>query len=531
MARDLLPISSSKTRLDVPALREHCHARVAAGEAAQLVDPLLDLIESLVDRVQRLELQVARLQKAQWGRRSEKLSCAQLQLALEQAPLPALPEPETASSPLPTAPVHKPAAARKKARQLPAHLPRVVTLSEPSAEQLRCIDCGVDKHLIGSESAEVLEWEPGGFRVEVTERRKYACRACQGGVVIGPGPERVLEQAMPGAGLLAEVVVRKLKDHCPLERQSRIYTERFGVALSPSTLGEWMAGSAEVLAPLARRIRDQALGRTHLSTDDTPVRVLDPAHPKGVKRGHLWVLVSDGPEVAFEYTPDWSGAPMCKLLADYGHTLQSDGYAGLHPLYEKPTGPVRAGCLAHARRKFVVALEAGDLRAALPLVQIQKVYAVERHATEQGVDAAERLRLRKQHAEPRMTELRKQAEALGAQAPPKTPLGKAITYLLRQWEPLTVFLRDGAQRIDNNHTERALRPIAVGRKNWLFAGSDEGARRLAVLYTIIASCEAAGIRDPWRYLRDVLVKLSRGWPQSRLDELLPLHWSSTDPSV
>lgn len=156
---------------------------------------------------------------------------------------------------------------------------------------------------------------------------------------------------------------------------------------------------------------------------------------------------------------------------------------------------------------------------------------MERHATEQGVDATERLRLRKQHAEPRMTELRKQAEALGAQAPPKTPLGKAITYLLRQWEPLTVFLTDGEQRIDNNHTERALRPIAVGRKNWLFAGSDEGARRLAVLYTLVASCEAAGIRDPWKYLRDVLVKLSRGWPQSRLSELLPQRWASADRTV
>jgi transposase len=374
----------------------------------------------------------------------------------------------------------------------------------------------------------VLEWEPGGFRVEVTERRKYACRACQSGVVMGPGPERVLEQAMPGAGLLAELVVRKIKDHCPLERQSRIFSERFGVPLSASTLGEWMAGSAEVLAPVARRIREQALSRTHLSTDDTPVRVLDPGHPKGVKRGHLWALCSDGPEVAFEYTPDWNGEPICQLLAGYGHTLQSDGYAGLDTLYKKESGPVRAGCLAHARRKFVVALDAGDLRAAVPLRLIQKVYALERQATQAGCDAAERLRRRQQHSAPLMTQLRQQAEALGAQAPPKTPLGRAITYLLRQWEPLTVFLRDGELRPDNNHTERQLRPVALGRKNWLFAGSDEGARRLAVLYTVVGSCEAAGIRDPWQYIRDVLTKLSRGWPQSRLDELLPLRWAAAN---
>lgn len=532
MARLLQRIPTLRKPMDMSALRAHCHERVQAGEAAQLVDPLLELIEALSERVQRLEQQVAHLQKAQYGRRSERLSSAQLHLSLGQAPPPLLPEPlpelPTEPEPLPASGPRPPKAPRKKPRHLPEHLPRVVTLSEPSAEHKVCTDCGADKHLIGSEPSEVLEWEPGGFRVEVTERRKYACRSCQSGVVIGPGPQRVLEQAMPGAGLIAEVIVRKIKDHCPLERQGRIFTERFGVPLSASTLGEWMAGGADLLTPVARRRREHALSREHLSTDDTPVRVLDPAHPEGVKRGHLWSFVSDGPEVAFEYTPDWSGAPICKLLADYGHTLQSDGYAGLDALYQKESAPVRAGCLAHARRKFVAALEAGDLRAAFPLHLIQQIYVLERQATQEGCDAAERLRRRQQHAAPRMQELRRQAEALGAQAPPKTPLGRAITYLLRQWEPLTVFLRDGAQRIDNNHTERTLRPVAVGRKNWLFAGSDEGARRLAVLYTVVASCEAAGLRDPWQYVRDVLVRLSRGWPQARLDELLPRNWQAAD---
>jgi transposase len=382
---------------------------------------------------------------------------------------------------------------------------------------------------MGSEPSEVLEWEPGGFVVEVTERRKYACGRCQSGLVIGPAPDRVLDGAMPGPGLLAEVVVRKVKDHCPLERQSRIFGERFGVPLCASTLGEWLAGAAEVLAPLAARLREQGLRSRHLSLDDTPVRVLDPAHEKGVKRGHLWSFVSDAPLCFYLYTPSWSGGPIQELLGDYQGTLQSDGYAGLDPLYRKEMAPKRAGCLAHARRKFVQALEAGDLRAAAPLHWMQKLYAVERQAKREGLDAAGRHKLRQTASVPLMEKLHAELLSLGAQAPPKTPLGQAITYALRQWPTLQVFLWDGAQPIDNNHTERTLRPIAVGRKNWLFAGSDEGARRLAILYTLVQSSALCGISDPWHYLRDVLQKLSRGWPQSRLDELLPLAWHATHP--
>ncbi|HMY59857.1 MAG TPA: IS66 family transposase, partial [Pseudomonadota bacterium] len=224
---------------------------------------------------------------------------------------------------------------RKKTRQIPAHIPRTTILSEPPEDQRICHDCGTHKHCIGSESSEVLEWEPGGFRVEVTERRKYACRRCGCGVVMGPGPSRVLPQAMPGAGLLAEVVVRKIKDSCPLDRQSRIFSERFGVPLSPSTLGEWLAGTADVLAPLSRRLREQGLQSPHLSFDDTPIRVLDPTHEKGVKRGHLWSFVSDEPLVFYEYTPSWSGAPIQSLLSDYSGTLQSDGYSGINTLHKR----------------------------------------------------------------------------------------------------------------------------------------------------------------------------------------------------
>ena len=528
---------SRKRPLDTAGLRAHCAQQVENGQAAQVVESLLNLVESLAERCDRLELTLGRLAQAQWGRKSERISSAQLMLALPAvAELPALPpleEPQgsiptedsddSASSPNPT-PVPK---KRKKLRQIPPHIPRVTTISEPADEEKICTQCGTQKKHIGCESSEVLEWEPGGFRVEVTAQQKYACRGCQGEVVMGKGPERVLDKAMPGPGLLAEVVVRKIKDHCPLERQSRIFGERFGVPLSASTLGDWLAGAADVLEPIAKRLRARGLQSLHLSTDDTPIQVLDTAHPKGIKRGHIWSFVSGDKIVFFEYTPNWQGAHVQELLKDFQGTLQSDGYAGLGGLFQKKGAPKRAGCLAHARRKFVAAFKAGDLRAARTLQLIQELYQVERRANEDGCDSQERLRRRQESSDPRMQQLRKELDSLGSQAPPKTPLGVAITYALRQWDTLNLFLSDGAVRIDNNHCERSLRQIAVGRKNWLFAGSDAGARRLAILYTVVGSCELAGIRDPWEYVRDILQSLSRSWPHSRLGELLPLAWHNT----
>ncbi len=525
-----------KAPLDVDGLRTHCQQQVAAGQAAQTVELLLDLVQSLAQRVDLLELRLARMAQAQWGRRSEKISAAQLVLALDPGqPVPLLEIPQPAQddvdAPAESQPPSGPQTPkRNRSRQIPAHIPRTIIVSEPPQEQLLCPDCGAPKTPMGTVCSEVLQWEPGGFRAEATHRHKYACRPCQSGVVLGPAPVRVLEQAMPGAGLLAEVVVRKIKDHCPLERQSRIFTQRFGVPLSASTLGEWTAGTAQVLSPVAQRLRERGLCSAHLSQDDTPIRVLDRAHPKGVKRGHLWAFVSDEPSVFFQYTPSWHGEPIRQLLGNYKGTLQGDGYSGLNELFQKEPAPRRAGCLAHARRKFINAYQAGDLRAAVPLQLIQQIYAVEKRATQDSCDPEQRLQRRQQLSQPLMQKLREQLLLLQAQAPPKTPLGQALTYARRQWETLTLFLTDAALRPDNNHTERALRPIGVGRKNWLFAGSDEGARTLAILYTVVGSCELAGLLDPWHYLRDVLEKLSQGWPHSRLDELLPLAWRAAHPT-
>lgn len=505
-------------------LRQYCQQRVEQGEAAQLIDPLLDLIEQMNDRLVRLEQRVAQLQQAQYGSKRERVSSGQLQLALLQLPahdsiveLQADLEGNQPSTPA------RPKQPRTP-RHIPQSIPRRTILSEPTQACKWCADCGCAKKYIGSQYAHVLEFKPGEFFVEETDRRKYACPKCQSGVVIGPGPHRVLDQAMPGAGLIAEVVVRKYADHCPLERQSRIFCQRYGITLSASTLGDWVGGSARVVEPLYKELLKRVVHSSHLSLDDTPVRVLDKAHEKGIKRGHLWSLVSDD-EVVYFYTPTWHGAPIVELLKDFDGVLQSDGYSGLNPLYKKPLrAPKRAGCLAHSRRKFVRALEAGDARAAVPLALIRQLYKVEAKTTDEGMDNAARLALRQSQSVPLMAQLEKELHRLGAQAPPKTLLGRAVGYAVRQWLTLQTFLHDGAVRIDNNHVERTLRPIGTGRHNWLFGGSDEGARWLAIHQTLLGTCLLLGIRDPWEYLRDILTKLSRGWPYSRLGELLPGAW-------
>lgn len=514
-------------KLDAKGLRAYCEQRAAQGEAAQLYEPLLDLVEQLSERLLLTEMRLGRVLKAQFGRRSEQLDPSHLQLALAGLDC-VLPEVQALLDPEPPQPETPPPPRRpsrlRPPRQIPESVPRRLTISDPTPEQMCCGDCGAQKTYIGSDFAELLDWEPGGFFAERTERRKFACRPCQSGVVIGPGPARPLEQSMPGPGLIAQVIVAKYKDHCPLERQSRIFTERYGVPLSPSTLDDWVGGAAQVLQPVAMHILQQIVSGSHISLDDTPVRVLDPKAAQGVKRGHIWSLVGQG-AVAYLYTPSWSGKPIRELLEEFEGLLQSDGYAGLQKLFEKKDkAPTRAGCMAHVRRRFVQALEDGDARAAMPLTVIKKLYEIERRATQDGVDEQERQARRQTESRPLMEQLHKVLLSLQPQAPPKTPLGKAVGYALRQWNTLQPFLSDGQVRMDNNHTERTLRPIALGRKNWLFGGSDAGAHWLAIHQTLLGSCELAAIPDPWTYLRDVLTKLACGWPQSRLGELVPAAW-------
>ena len=516
----------------MPQLRVHCEQRVAAGDAEQTVQMLLGMLDSLVMRHQRQMEHLALLARERFGSSSERVSAGQLVLALADSSL--TPQAQESHSEVVTEdpPVAPPRRYKRPTRkliagQLPSHLPRIPNISEPTPEERCCKECGGDKKLIGTEHSELLEWVPGGFQVEVTERRKYACRKCQSGVVIGPAPVRVLDGALPGPGLLAEILCRKGNEHNPLERQSRIFIRRHGVPLSPSTLGDWYSRALDLLEPIHKRIGKVCQSRSHLSTDATPLPVLDHDDPRGIKRGHLWPVRSDS-EVLFLYAPTGTGTLVSEFLSDFKGTLQTDGTSTVNKIFDRknPSPPIRAGCLAHMRRRFFKAMEAGDALAVFPMKLIGQLYDIERAASQRALDAAERQKLREQKSAPLMNALREHIEQLSYRAIPKSLLGKAVSYALHQWEPLTVFLSDGALAIDNNLTEQRIRPVAMGRRNFLFAGSDAGAHRLATLYTLMGSCDLAGIVDPWAYLRDVLDKLSRDWPQSRIDELLPRQWKA-----
>jgi len=322
------------------------------------------------------------------------------------------------------------------------------------------------------------------------------------------------------------VLVSKYKDHLPLNRLSGIFA-RDGVQLRTSTLSDWVGAGADMLQPLAREIECRVLKAHVLQSDDTKLRVLDRSHPNGIKRGHMWVYLGDNTWAAFVYTPDWKQEwPLSFLEGREGWVLV-DGYKGYDKLFTLPgSRALEVGCWSHARRYFVEAFEAKDLRAARPLELIGQLFDVEAQASKEGVDESERLRRRQQRSQPLLKELWKWVEATHAAENPKSPLAAACRYAINQWAPLGRFLEDGRLPLHNNASELRLREVAVGRKNYLFAGSDTGAERAACVYTLMATCMLSGV-NPWAYLADVLEKLACGWPQRRIEELLPPMWKAS----
>lgn len=291
-----------------------------------------------------------------------------------------------------------------------------------------------------------------------------------------------------------------------------------------------------LLLPLASLVWNLAKSCPVIGADDTGVRVLDADHEKGIKRGHLWIYLGYDDQgiarwPAIRYTPDWSKKGPADFLKGFVGTLQGDGYKGWMSVATKDHPGIRlAGCMAHARRKLVEALEAGALSAAVAVKLIQKLYAIEAKARAQELDPAGRQALRQAESVPLMIELRKWLDQHLGRARPKSPLGKAVTYLDNQWRELQVYLGDGRLQVDNNLVENKARPVGIGRKNWLFCGSDEGAERAAILYTVLSTCKLAGA-EPWAYLRDVLPELALRGPQAEVEDLLPHRWVERQAAV
>jgi len=475
-------------------------------------------IDSHLEQIEHLKLVVEKLRRLLFGSRSEKLSrqLDQLELQLEE-----MESSHAALAPALAREAHSDSTAAKPARKpLPEHLPRQIVTHEP--EQNCCPECGGGLRLFGEDVSEQLEYVPESFRVIRHVRPKFSCHQCET-VVEAPAPSRPIARGLAGPGLLAHVLVSKYADHCPLYRQAEIYA-RQGVELDRSTLAGWVGAASELLAPLVDAVRHHVLAATKLHADDTPVPVLAPGNGK-TKTGRLWTYVRDdrpagettAPAVWFAYSPDRKGEHPRQHLMDFTGTLQADAYSGFHHLYD--TGRIReAACWAHARRKF------HDIHAAHPsptttaaLERIGVLYGIE--AEIRGKPAEERRTVRQARAAPLLEELRAWMEKMLRSLSPKSETAEAIRYALSRWRALTRYVDDGRIEIDNSAAERALRAVALGRKNYLFCGSDGGGESAAAIYTLLGTARLNGV-DPERWLREVLSRIA-DHPLSRIEELLP----------
>jgi transposase len=409
-------------------------------------------------------------------------------------------------------------------QQLPKSLERRRVVHDLAEEQRRCPQCQGELKRIGEQVSERLEYVPASLHVIQDVCQKYACaQGCT--VVTAAKPSGPIEKGLPGPGLLAQVAVSKYGDHLPLHRQQEIF-QRQGVELSRQTMCGWMRQAAELVQPLYERMKQQVLDSKAVQTDDTPVPVLD-LEREHTRTGRIWTYVGDAahPYTVYDYTPTRSRDGPEEFLEEFRGYLQADAYSGYDALYQKPgRGIVEVACWAHARRYFYEAQSSDLMRATVMLAYIGLLYGVEREAREQGLRGEDRRAFRQQRTKPILADVHNYLVAQKPEVLPKSPIGEAISYALANWTALLRYSGDGDLEIDNNGAERSLRSIAVGRKNWMFYGSDNGGRTAAVLSSPIATCKRLAI-DPFAYMRDLFGRIA-AHPQQRLEELLPDRWAA-----
>jgi transposase len=478
-------------------------------------------LSSRTTEIERLKLLVEKLKHMLFGRKSEKVlrQIEQLELQIEDLEVATIGEEIQA-----IAPAERPAPAKPFRRALPEHLPREVHTHMPEHEA--CPDCGKRLRPLGEDVAEMLEYVRACFKVIRHVRPKLSCEACDR-IVQAPAPSRPIDRGLAGPGLLAHVLVSKYADHVPLYRQSEIYA-REGVDLDRSTLAGWVGATSELLTPLVQAVRDHVLAASKLHADDTPVPVLAPGTGK-TRTGRLWTYVrddrpsgsADAPAVWFAYTPDRKGERPREHLKRYRGALQADAYAGFHHLYEG--GAIyEVACWAHARRKFhEIHLAHASPTTSEAIERIAALYAIEKEI--RGSTPEVRKNVRQARAKPLLDRMHTWLEATLAKLSPKSDTAAAIRYALSRWRALTRYADDGQLEIDNNAAERALRVVALGRKNYLFAGSDNGGDRAAAIYSLLGSAKLNGL-DPEIYLQHVLERIA-DHPISRINDLLP--WNVT----
>jgi len=476
----------------------------------------LNLLSSTLE-IENLKMQLARLRRMQFGRSSEKLNeeIEQIEFKLEELETTiSMSESPAAAAPRPTRPPRKP---------FPASFPREVIRHDVGCT---CPECGAAMRRVGEDAADMLEWIPGRFKVLRHVRPKYCCAACQI-LVQAPAPSRPIARSFAGPAFISHVLVSKFADHLPLCRQSTIYA-RDGLEIERSTLADIVGGAYRLIGPLLEVLGRYVLAPGKVHADDTPLPVLAPGNGK-TKTGRLWTYVRDErpagstepPAVLFRYSPNRQGEHPRDHLRQFHGYLQADAYGGFRELYraDRKAGRIEEiACWAHARRAIYevwVAQKSPIAKAILD--RIKALYALE--AEIRGHPPEVRHAARQTHAAPTLNDLKRYLETALSSLSKKCALAKAIRYSLVRWPALSRYTTNGSLEIDNSAAERALRAVALGRNNFLFAGSDAGGERAAGMYSLIGTCRLNGI-DPEAYLRHVIARIA-DHPVTRLDELLP----------
>src|SRR5450631_625280 len=408
-----------------------------------------------------------------------------------------------------------PATAHQGRMKLPEHLERKEILIDVDGKE-GCRE-------IGREVTEELEYQPGKLYVNQFIRPKYVS-ADNMTILIAPMPDRPLPKAIAGPGLLAQIVIDKYVDHLPLHRQQQRFS-REKINIPYSTISDWVTNTCKLITPLYDALQKEVLASSYLHADETPIKVLDKDKKGETHRGYFWVYHNSLQDmVLFDYQPSRGREGPSELLKNFQGHLQTDGYAAYN-IFKEQKDVTLLHCMAHARRKFIEAEQNDTVRSRYALEQIQQLYAIERKATDKQLSDLDVLKLRQQEAIPILESLGKWMQQAYVEVLPKSAIGKALAYSIERWKQLMIYTTDGKLNIDNSPVERAIRPVAIGRKNYLFAGSHEAAQRSAMLYSLMGTCKLHGV-NPFDWLKNVLEVLP-SHPINKIQELLPYNWKPT----
>lgn len=477
------------------------------------------LYEQAQLQVLQLQQQLAQLKKMIFGSRQERfipsdVNTSQLSLGIQVEPIAAcsIAATQKISYTRTNITVEPKPIVHPGRMKLPDSLRRQEIIIEPATDITGC-------KKMGEEITEVLEYQPGELFVKRYIRNKYA-KPDNEGVLIGSLPSRPLEKAMAGEGLLAQIIIDKYVDHLPLYRQMQRF-ERNGLKLPYSTLTDWVSSTCRLIEPLFEALKKQVLNSTYLHADETPIKVMSKEKQGETHRGYYWVYHNSIDKIVFfDYQEGRGREGPVAILENFKGYLQTDGY-GVYDIFDKQQGITLMHCMAHARRMFNDALNNDESRAAYAMKEIQRLYAIERDCKEQNLSFQEVKAARQQQSVPILIALGEWMKQEYMQVTPKSTIGKALAYSIERWKRLSLYTQQGMLNIDNNPVENSIRPVALGRKNYLFAGSHEAARRSGMLYSLLGTCKMHGI-EPYSWLKNTLQKIAEH-PVNKVHELLPHH--------